>query len=330
LKAMSGIAPRGNHGPMAAEALVNLGRADHLPVFVKSFLNQFSSRFPPHKAIIERSNWKEAFGDPARTSDWVRFFEKEIEADGWKNVVHNWIADLAPGLSAAAAHGIIRTGHAVRSLRENESKVRRKELAQALAYWASYYQTIHSSGKKENLKLKLSNAVEMIPVLPPDKFVHRGNIMEMLRNLNDFSAFADVTNFIEIEGEAKILLSSLTQEFVKVYLEKVNGRNLIILIHIITALASVRSLIPVISKGTSQELLFFGWQAAAGLSSISGDNKNQISVDQKVNKKDLIEKAVLSNEVHAIKFTEACLREYKLNPKPVYLLAAKDAVDRLT
>jgi hypothetical protein len=32
---------------------------------------------------------------------------------------------------------------------------------------------------------------------------------------------------------------------------------------------------------------------------------------------------------HSIKFTEACFREYALNPKPVYILAAADGVSRL-
>jgi hypothetical protein len=32
---------------------------------------------------------------------------------------------------------------------------------------------------------------------------------------------------------------------------------------------------------------------------------------------------------HTIKFTEACLREYALNPKPVYLVAARDIAERV-
>ena len=39
---------------------------------------------------------------------------------------------------------------------------------------------------------------------------------------------------------------------------------------------------------------------------------------------DLIDSAVATGDEHAIKFTEACLREHALNPKPVYLAAARD------
>jgi hypothetical protein len=43
----------------------------------------------------------------------------------------------------------------------------------------------------------------------------------------------------------------------------------------------------------------------------------------------LIDRAVASGGAHTIKFTEACLREYALNPKPVYFVAARDAAERV-
>ena len=43
----------------------------------------------------------------------------------------------------------------------------------------------------------------------------------------------------------------------------------------------------------------------------------------------LVDAAVWSGAAHSIKFTEACLREYALNPKPIYLAAAADAIGRL-
>ena len=42
----------------------------------------------------------------------------------------------------------------------------------------------------------------------------------------------------------------------------------------------------------------------------------------------LIDRAVATQDEHAIKFTEACLREHAFNPKPLYLQAARDAVGR--
>ncbi len=44
---------------------------------------------------------------------------------------------------------------------------------------------------------------------------------------------------------------------------------------------------------------------------------------------ELIDRVVAAGGAHSIKFTEACLREYALNPNPVYLLAARDAPERV-
>jgi hypothetical protein len=43
---------------------------------------------------------------------------------------------------------------------------------------------------------------------------------------------------------------------------------------------------------------------------------------------DLIEQAIASRDEHAIKFTEACLREHRLAPDPAYIAAIRDAVTR--
>ena len=44
---------------------------------------------------------------------------------------------------------------------------------------------------------------------------------------------------------------------------------------------------------------------------------------------DLIDRAIAVGGPHTIKFTEACLREYGHNPKPVYLAVAWDATKRV-
>jgi hypothetical protein len=46
-------------------------------------------------------------------------------------------------------------------------------------------------------------------------------------------------------------------------------------------------------------------------------------------REELVERAIATGDEHSIKFVEACLREHALNPKPVYLAAARDAVARL-
>ena len=42
-----------------------------------------------------------------------------------------------------------------------------------------------------------------------------------------------------------------------------------------------------------------------------------------------MERAVETDDPHALKFAEACLREDRRNPQPVYLAAAEDWVARV-
>jgi hypothetical protein len=44
---------------------------------------------------------------------------------------------------------------------------------------------------------------------------------------------------------------------------------------------------------------------------------------------DLIDEAVGARDEHAIKFTEACLREHALSGDAAFVIAARDAVSRL-
>ena len=115
LEMMTGLAPLTNHGPMASEALVSLGQADRVVAFVSAYKKRFTSSYPPAHQTVTRENWRDALGDGSRVADWTSFFNRELKEAEWRQVLELWLPTLAPGLSAAAAHGVLRTGHAVRS-----------------------------------------------------------------------------------------------------------------------------------------------------------------------------------------------------------------------
>ena len=202
LKMMSDFAPLSNHGPMAAEALVSIGRSDQVIPFVESYRKRFSSAYPPKYKSITENNWKEALDDGRRTTDWIEFFNRELKENDWKKVVEKWSNRLAPGLSAAAAHGLIRTGHAVRSLTAQENDLRKRELAEALSYWAAYYQVLPESKNAKNQNLALADAIKKVPILPPEKRI-RGSIMDQLKTLNDFQSFGETIDFIGNKRQAR-------------------------------------------------------------------------------------------------------------------------------
>ena len=217
--------------------------------------------------------------------------------------------------------------------KRRESKVRKLELAQALGYWAAHYKTLPESKTEGSEKLEVAEAIEMIPVAPPEKVGKSGSVHRRLNALEGHEEFGKVTGFLLLDRDFGKTISKLTGEFAKAYLKKVDDSNVIALVHIVTCLASIRTLNSIVSRESAKKLLFYGWQAAAGIYSISGPVKGEDLLNLRsiqLSEKQLIEKAVNSNEVHAIKFTEACLREDKLNPNSVYRIAAEDAVSRLT
>ena len=98
---------------------------------------------PPADASPHRpEGWQESLGDSRRGADWVGFFDRELAEAPWRAVLQAWVPRLAPGLMAAATHGLIRTGHAVRSLAANATPQRLHELAEGLGYWAATYQRL--------------------------------------------------------------------------------------------------------------------------------------------------------------------------------------------
>ena len=130
-----------NHGPMVAEALLTLDRPDSVMPWIEGYKNRFQERSHPDTPISPGS-WHETLGDRGRSADWVAFFDHELAEGPWSSVLRTWVPRLAPGLMAAATHGLIRTGHAVRSLSGGETPQRLHELAEGLGYWAARYQAL--------------------------------------------------------------------------------------------------------------------------------------------------------------------------------------------
>ena len=124
-----------NHGPMAAEAMVRRGHAGAVHRWLDGYMRRLEE-FPRGTGPIG-ADWQPALGDPRRVADWTVYFTREITEQPWREVLRTWWPRLLPGVVAAATHGVIRVGHAVRALNEDgEDADHLTELAHGLAYWA--------------------------------------------------------------------------------------------------------------------------------------------------------------------------------------------------
>ncbi len=320
-----------NHGPMAAEALVVLGRPDAVVPWVEQYRKRLRDH-PVSTKPIEPSQWREALGEGDRVADWIAFFRRRLGERPWKAVLAEWIPRFSPGVVAAAFHGAIRTAHAVRSLEAAETPARVHELAEGLGYWAATYNALpEATPPARPVSGQLpSRAIAGVPTLPPERRVSYGNITERLSPLDDFPPFASVADAVDPSGDPSAFLSDLTETFASVYLATVPPGSVITFVHSVTGPAAVRTLLAYVSPEERRRLLRYTWQACASFySSSGGKTRPRLSAGALPSRDELADRAIATGDEHAIKFTEACFREFALNPKPAYVLAARDAVTRL-
>jgi hypothetical protein len=320
-----------NHGPMAAEALAAMGREDRVVSWVKQYRRRLAGR-PAQSEPVRPDLWEAALGDIQRFGDWVVFFRRELGGATWPAVLRRWAPRLAPGIVAAAYHGVIRTGHAVRSLARGETEARRLELAEGLAYWACRYQPLPGTPGLHTSGLRPSAAVSRIEFLPSDRRLYRTLILEKVKKLEGFLPFEKVVNLVDTPTEATLFLLDMTSAFVRIYLANArDAGSAITFIHTITGPGAVHLMAPHLPGETVGLLLRYGWQASAAIYAAIGQRRQPDSFeDRDVNRKTLIDRAVKTGDEHAIKFTEVCLRLYNINPDPAYLVASEHASQVLT
>src|SRR5262245_15083243 len=112
-----------NHGPMAAEALVALGRHDVVVAWADPYRRTLAPWPTPSSPVTAR-DWAQALGAIDRFGDWVAFFRAQLAEAPWRVVFEEWITRLLPATPSAGGHGLIRTAHALRALADAEHALR--------------------------------------------------------------------------------------------------------------------------------------------------------------------------------------------------------------
>jgi hypothetical protein len=318
-----------NHGPMAAEAMLALGR----PEAILPWVERYKHRLPEHptpSSPIPHAQWREALGDLKRLADWNTFFERELADAPWPDVVHHWVPHLVPGLMAASTHGLIRTSHAVRCLARGETPQRRHELAEGLGYWAACYQRLpgHPSGMDAGWSPR--QALAHVHRLHDPGARAQGVIHKVVQGLDADPSFAQAIDLVSPHGDLASFLSELTELSARMYLAHTS--DLIAFVHAVTAPSALRLLLPYLAAADARLAARYAWQACAALYAWYATTSipSPTTLEGPSEPRDtLIDRAIAAGGAHTIKFTEACLREYAINPNPVYLAAARDVAERV-
>src|SRR3954469_16132103 len=74
-----------NHGPMAAEVMVRRGLDIDLDRWVDRYVRRLSEL--PRSGRPIGTEWRSALGDAHRLPDWTAFFEGDLQARPWKDVL---------------------------------------------------------------------------------------------------------------------------------------------------------------------------------------------------------------------------------------------------
>ena len=316
-----------NHGPMAAEALVALGRDD----VVANWVDRYRQRLdvmPAATSPITVDTWREALGDIGRIADWTAFFRVQLAEAPWRAVFAQWIGRLLPATISAGQHGLIRTAHALRALEDAETPLRVEELGVALAYWSAYYRELPGVPRFAGA-LDFAHALGQVPRLMRGQ-ARRGMPRELVLRVIDaqpeFPAAVDRATEPESVEDA---LSALTEAGARLYLADA-ARHPLVLLHTVTGPAALRLLLPHLPGALHKTALAYVWQAVAATTAVYAD-ESAADRDEPASppQSEIIERSIATDDPHAIKFVEACLREFRHNPRSVYLAAAHDWATRL-
>jgi hypothetical protein len=316
-----------NHSPMAAEAMIRLGRADDVGPWLDRYIRRLEG--PPRATDkITDETWRDALGARRRVGDWELYLRDQLAEDPWQRVLARWWPRLAPGLAANATHGIIRTSHAARSLAASQTTERLEELARGLAYWAAGYLEL-PTGPATGANLDINAAVHGLPVvagpIPAGPFTAR--IRTGLAGEPRFTAAVGALR-PPIDVDADLL--ELATAFARIFL--VYGhKQPIAFVHAVTAPTAARSVLGLLPADLARPSYGALWHAAAALySAFAADaTPEPVPVTAPPPPDALADRAVGTGDVHAVKLTEACLRLYSESPDPVLLHAAARACELL-
>ncbi len=322
-----------NHGPMAAEAIVRRGHGD----VVHRWLDDYVRRLEPQPGSLAPigADWAQALGDVRRVGDWTVQFAGDLREQPWQAVLNAWWPRLLPGIAAGATHGVIRVGHAVRTLLEDgESPARIAELGHGLAYWAARWLPVAApsgAGPLTGGSRSLAEALTDIPRVPSslgglDEWVGR------MQAVPGWEAAVAAAHIPQDPEEARSWLADLVHTSVVRYLTHGHGEP-IMLVHSVTAPSAVWRALPALDRRWWRPSALAAWVAVSALTAIYAPpapaQEVALSVPTPAGAAEAaFARAVEHGDEHVIKFADTAVEVFG-RTGDVRALAAVDRAARL-
>jgi hypothetical protein len=294
-----------------------------VPRWVDAYLRRLDE-LPAAREAITDATWRRALGDGARIGDWTAYLARQVAEQPWRDVLITWWPRLLPGIAAGATHGVIRTGHAVRTLGSgDESDAAVAELGYALGYWAARSTTVPGVREPRG-RLDPGTALAGVPHLADQS----GPIAGRLARLGELAGWPEsvaALSGVADAAAAQARLLELVDAATLRYLSHGYGSP-VLLVHTATAPNAVLHVLPVLPTEMWAPSLGAVWAASAAITSgyapaAGRDTRTPAPASQH----DVVEQAVAHGDEHVIKFADTAAEVFERTGNPDALAAAAHA-----
>ena len=309
-----------NHYPMAAEALEAMGRDDA----IAPSWSLDAARYPETKSALPpllsagRRVLDEAadlgldgggLGAYERFAEWLEHFQEALARAPWQAVVGAWAPLLAPGLSGAAFHGLLRTAHAVRGLGRHPSPPRREELAVGLAYWAARYAELPAGSPSRGVAIRLPEALALLehPWCDDRRDVDFFGVTPRLARVAHLPDVVAPASRSAAREDLRLLVREAAAGFLEMLVAK---RHRIWVLHAVTGPAAVDLLLPHVEEQAACALVGHAQRAALATFAAFGEPYAPRAHVRSAPPSwdDLVARLTAAPTVHGVKLFEALLR----------------------
>jgi hypothetical protein len=287
-----------DHGPMAADALVQLGYGWD----VVAWSCRYAERLEP-------------------CADSTRYLREVLSAQfarhGWRTVLADRVPLLLPGVLAGAFHGVIRVAHAVRMVEARENPVRLAELAAALTFWVEARRPLGAPPRVGGA-LDPRAALDTLPTTEIDPA--RWLIYDRAHGASLAPGFAAHLDGVALPLEPVAALHGLAEVGRDLLLAQPHAP--VVYVHAVTGPQAVAELVPFLDRTAAQEAVAYTWQALCAIHAAYRRPPTEPGDDVRGDWRSLAERAVADGDEHAIKLVLACRRGDRRRPDPRWRGAA--------
>jgi hypothetical protein len=205
----------------------------------------------------------------------------------------------------------------------------RYELARGLALWAATFKVLpgrpnrHGGVSLDEAVAGLPRPARPWPPLEAGLFTH----------IDDLDGFEDAVDAPEPAREpVERALATLSAAFCRMLLRH-DDVFAVPLVHTVTPIAGARTLLPYLPTSSVAGLYGSLWRVGAAITvsfTPPAEAPSRVLDGEPLSPGELVARAGSHGDPHVLKFTDACVGEYGLNPDPVYLLAAGHVLAQLS